>query len=141
MALPHSDPRTILMVKAGGAKATHITQFLSRKTKRHIQYRRNSVVIGTKEQGTVVLNMDEHHPYSGITISEWCAANARVMAHLLHTGKLAAADTDYYLAYLAQIFEFCDQYELDTVLQFTVCTGNVNSNTTLSLATFRATCS
>ena len=66
----------------------------------------------------MVLNMDEYHPHYRITVSECDAANAQVMGHLLHTGQLAATDTDDYRAYMAQIFEFCDKYEWDAMLQF-----------------------
>ena len=114
----HTDPRTILTVKAGASKAVHITQFLSERTKRRLQSRRRGVVLGTSEQQTVVFKPDERHPYAGITLSEWSAANCRVMAHLLQTGELAPSHVEYYLSYSTQIYEFYELYDWEAILEF-----------------------
>ena len=45
----------------------------------------------------------DDHPYSGIRIEEWGAANCRVMAHLLQTNQLQATHVEFYLAYTVHI--------------------------------------
>ena len=73
----------------------------------------------------MVLNTDEHHSYTGITVSEWGAANALLVAHSLQTDELAAADTDYYLAYTARYWECQCQHQFKF--------GYILSNMQLSL--------
>ena len=98
------DPRTILTVKAATKKAVHITQFLSEATRKKRQTRRKQFVLGQRSSDSeLVITSDDDHLYSGITIEEWGAANARIMAHLLHTGQLLPQHIDYYIAYTVQI--------------------------------------
>ena len=113
-----SDPCSILTIKASSAKAVHITQFLTEKTKKRLQSRRKGIVLGTNVDNSVVLQSDDRHPYSGITLSEWGASNTRIMAHLLKSGQLAADKIDYYLAYTTTIFEYYELYEWEGVLEF-----------------------
>ena len=74
--------------------------------------------MGTNVDNSVVLQSDDRHPYSGITLSEWGASNTRIMAHLLKSGQLAADKIDYYLAYTTTIFEYYELYEWEGVLEF-----------------------
>ena len=84
MSLPAADPRQILTVKASSHKATHITTFLSEQAKKRLRQNRQRNFILSKSQGdNIVLRSEEDHPYIGISIAEWSAANRRLMAHLL----------------------------------------------------------
>ena len=112
------DPRTILTVKAPSAKTVHITQFLSEKTKRRIYDRRRKFVFGTDKGDQVTIKADDKHPYTGITLSEWSAANCRLMAHLLESQQLSYDHVTYYLAYTTQIYEFYQSYEWEAILDF-----------------------
>ena len=112
------DPRTILTVRSANKKVNHITTFLSEKTKRRIRSRRRGLVLGTDGEDIVVLKTEDDHPYSGISLSEWTAANCRLMAHMLTTGELSHKDVPYYLAYTTQVMEYYDQYEWEAVLDF-----------------------
>ena len=116
-ALNFNDPRTILTLRAG-SKATHITNFLTEQTKKRLQGRSKGIVLQANGDESVVLQTDRTHPYSGITLSEWGAANCRLMAHLLREGKLAPCDVEYYLAYTIQVYEYYEVYEWESILQF-----------------------
>ena len=112
------DPRTILTVRSAKGKVNHITAFLSEKTKRRIRSRRKGLVLSTNGEDTVVLKTEDYHPYSGISLSEWTAANCRLMAHMLSTGELPQSHVQYYLAYTTQVAEYYEQYEWEAVLDF-----------------------
>ena len=114
----YGDPRTILTLKSSGQKVVHITQFLTESTKKRLRGRRQGIVLGTGGDDNVVIRTEDEHPYRGVTISEWGAANARLMAHLLQTGALRKEDVEYYLAYTTQIFEYASVYEWEAVLEF-----------------------
>lgn len=113
------DPRTMLTIKSSSTKAVHITQFISEATKKRRQSRKRQFVVSQKGgDSELVIATDDDHPYSGLTIEEWSAANCRVMAHLLQTGQLATADIDFYLAYTVQIYEFAQRYQWEGLMDF-----------------------
>ena len=117
--LAGADPRTILTMKSNSCKAVHITQFLPEQTKTRLRDRKKKYVLGSGEAGeSVMLLKDNKHPYSGITIGEWGAANCRLMAHLLKSGYLKTEDVDYYLAYTTQIYEWYETYLWEAILDF-----------------------
>ena len=101
-----------------GSKGTHITNFLAEQTKKHLQDRSKGIVLQANGDKSVVLQTDRTHRYSGITLSEWGAANCRLMAHLLREGKLAPCDVECYLAYTTQVYEYYEVYEWESILQF-----------------------
>ena len=112
------DPRSILTVKAQRKKALHITDFLTEATKRRRQSRRKEVVLSHGTDDRVVLQTDDRHPYSGISVGEWGAANCRLMNALLENGELRRDDVEYYLAYTTRIFEYSVKYEWHLVLDY-----------------------
>ena len=65
-----------------------------------------------------MLKTDNDHPYSGIRIEEWGAANCRVLNSLLAKGILSRDHVEYYLAYIAKIYEFASKYEWQNVLKY-----------------------
>jgi hypothetical protein len=69
-------------------------------------------------QETIILKTEEEHPYLGIYMEEWGAANMRLMNILLTSGHLKRDDVEYYLAYTTRIFEFAEIYEWNSVLHF-----------------------
>ena len=79
--IPFMDPRSILTLKAQSRKALHITQFLSEKSKRRRQNRRKEYVLRYDAEETLVLKTEDEHPYLGILIEEWSAANMRLLNH------------------------------------------------------------
>ena len=115
-----SDPRSVLTVKAVDRKAVHITQFLSEKAKRRQQYRRKDLVLtrGNSGENQLMVQADERHPYAGLSIDEWAAANIRLLHHLTNHGLLSRNDMDFYLAYTVTIFEFVNKYEWASILDF-----------------------
>jgi hypothetical protein len=118
-AKTHFDPRIILTTKASGNKVIHITAFLNEKTKRRRSSRRKELVLSTRsESDNIVIKTEDDHPYSGLWIEEWGAANSRLLNHLLVTDRLARTDIEYYLAYTTQIFEFATKYTWESVLDF-----------------------
>ena len=113
------DPRTLLTIKSSTKKAVHITSFLSEATKKRRQSRKKKFVVGQSQgDAQLVFTPDEEHPYSGISIEEWSAANCRVMADLIKTGDLALPDVEYYLAYTVQIYEHAQRYEWEGLLDY-----------------------
>jgi hypothetical protein len=114
------DPRSILTMKAQTRKAVHVTSFLSEKAKRRRQNRRRDLVLktGGDQYDRVVIQTDDDHPYAGVYIEEWGAANCRVMNHLLTGNQLRREDVEYYLAYSTKIFEFAEKYEWSSVLDY-----------------------
>jgi len=116
---PHMDPRTILTMKATSRKATHITMFITEKCKRRRQKRRSEYILRAGQStDTLALKTEEEHPYLGIYIEEWGAANMRLMNFLMQSGELKRTDIEYYLAYTTRIFEFAETYEWNSVLNF-----------------------
>ena len=83
------DPRAILTLKSHTNKAVHITQFLTEKSKLRRQNKRKEFVLksGAANSETLVLKTDDEHPYLGIYMEEWGAANMRLLNHLLATKK------------------------------------------------------
>ena len=114
------DPRAILTIKASKSKALHITDFLTEKTKKRRQARKKDLVLsmGGQNVDRVILKADDDHPYSGIFMSEWGAANCRLMNALLGKGILARDNVEYYLAYTARVFEFGQRYEWENVMDY-----------------------
>ena len=114
------DPRAILTIKSQTQKAIHITQFLTEKSKRRRQGRRKEFVLkyGSANAETLVLKADEEHPYLGIFMEEWGAANMRLLNHLLTTKKLARENIEFYLAYTTKIYELAEKYDWNSVLNY-----------------------
>lgn len=114
------DPRTILTLKSQTNKAIHITQFLTEKSKRRRQNKRKEFILksGTSNPETLILKADDEHPYLGIYMEEWGAANMRLVNHLLATKKLRREDIEFYLAYTTKIYELAEKYEWNSVLNY-----------------------
>ena len=114
---PGLDPRTFLTVKATSTKVVHITQFLSEKTKKKRLRKKNSILMAKQdEMGRLMVATHDDHPYSGISMLEWSAANVRLLSHLLATGALAHQDIDFYLAYMTQIYELAEYNDWERIL-------------------------
>jgi len=113
------DPRILLTAKpASGRKAEKIFNFLPEKVKERIQRKkRERMVLSQCEDGRISLlqNNDEHY---NISISEWGAANMKLMAHLLSKGDLERSQVEYYLSYTMQVFQLADTYDWNSVLMF-----------------------
>ena len=120
---PH-DPRTVLTLRASSTKAVHITSFLTEKAKTRLKSKDRHYVLSECEEPNMdktqmlIHSSPDKHPYLGITIAEWGAANSRVMHHLIKIGALQLHDIDFYLAYTAIVFDFASQYEWSSVLEF-----------------------
>ncbi len=114
------DPRATLALKATNNKVLHITDFLPESVRKRRMSRQREMVLttGGNSEDVLVLRTEDSHPYSGLTLSEWGAANCRVMAALLDRQMLAPQDVHYYLAYTTRIFEWCGKYEWDSVLEY-----------------------
>lgn len=114
-----ADPRSTLTLR-GSSKTVHVTQFLSDKAKSKRRVKNQDLVLATEgeEKAFIIRSEERNHPYHGISIDEWGAANTRLMHHLFQTGMLKREDTEYYLAYTATIFDFCQNYEWHSVLEF-----------------------
>ena len=118
-ALDPNDPRLILTVKSNDKKTVHVTQFLTETSRRRRQGRKNDLVLCKLDgDDTLVMRQEDEHPYHGISISEWSAANCRLMAYLIRSGELAGDMIEYYLAYTTQIYVFVSKYEWNSILQF-----------------------
>lgn len=113
------DPRNLLTVKSSKRKALHITQFLSEQTKTRLKNKRQDVVLARVEQSDeLFLRTEDQHPYGGVTVDEWGAANLRLMNALLVSGDLKRCNIEFYMSYSASIFEFVQKYEWWSILDF-----------------------
>ena len=78
------DPRTILTIRANSRKTVHITQFLTEITKKMLQSRKRDFVLSNAgPKGSLVIKTEDEHPYAGISLDEWSAANRRILAFFL----------------------------------------------------------
>ena len=114
--ISHYDPRAILVMRASSNKTIHITSFLSEETKKRLRNKRQQYLVQQGE--SLTMKVRDEHPYAGISILEYGAANMRLMNHLLRSGKLSRDKVEYYLAYTTLIFELGDKYEWRDVLNF-----------------------
>ena len=87
------------------------------KSKRRRQSRRKEFVLksGSANSETLVLKADEEHPYLGIYMEDWGAANMCLLNHLLSSKKLGREDIEFYLAYTTKIYELAEKYEWNSV--------------------------
>jgi hypothetical protein len=132
------DPRTILTMRSKNQKAVHITTFLTEKSKRRRQNKRKEFILrtGTGDPETLVLKTEEEHPYLGIYIEEWSAANMRLLNHLLQSGALRRDEIEFYLAYTTKIYEFAEIYEWNSVLHFDFTYRELQAEHTFKWGTF-----
>lgn len=114
------DPRCMLTVKAKSTKAVHISQFLHEGAKRRRQNMgRNSIVVDTNEnKDQLIFHADDQHPYAHISVSEWGAANCRLLNYLLQEGQIKRPDIEYYLAYTAKIHDLAEKFEWQSILAY-----------------------
>jgi hypothetical protein len=112
------DPRSILTMKANTKKTVHITQFLSENSKRRKNNKRKEFVLHSSERETIVFKTEDEHPYLGIQMEEWGAANMRVLNHLLTVNDIERSEVEFYLAYTTRIFEFAESFEWNSVLNY-----------------------
>ena len=112
------DPRIHLTLKASARKAVKIFQFLPDKVKDRIQRsRRDRFVISQNTEGGFAFEARDPDTFA-ISPSEWNAANIRILGHLLGTGDLPRDQTEFYLAYTAQINDMAEVYEWPSILTF-----------------------
>ena len=112
------DPRILLTAKSAQKKAEKIVNFLPEKVKERIQKsRRERMILTHQQDGTISIKNNDQEFYS-ISMSEWGAANMRLMSYLLETGALHRDHVEYYLSYTMQVFELADIYEWSSVLHF-----------------------
>lgn len=111
------DPRHMLTIKAR-ERPLHVTDFLTETTKQRIRGKRQNLVVQNLQDGTMQVKPDESHPYSGINLGEWGAANTRLLGKLLSSGRLQHSEVEYYLAYTAMVFDFHSRYQWASVLNF-----------------------
>lgn len=122
VSTPHADrfacfdPRLTLTIKAHKKKTAHITDFLTEKTKKRRQSQKKELIVDTEQR--LVVRTDDQHPYSGIRMEEWVAANCRLMNNLLQTGALPRQDVEFYLAHTVNVMEYAERYSWESVLDF-----------------------
>lgn len=118
------DPRTVLTVKATVVKTIHITQFLPPNSKKRLQQSKRDLVVSAvqNEEGgseeRLMVTQHDAHPYAGISIHAWGAANCRLVNHLLATGMLARSKLEFYLAYTTTVFMLAERFEWSSILDF-----------------------
>jgi len=61
-------------------------------------------------------------PHKKVSMLDWTAANARIMAKLLLEVKLAINRTAQYLAYTVKVTSLCHHYMWSSVLLYSMCT-------------------
>lgn len=113
-----SDPRINLVIRSQKKKAQKISSFLpDAVTKRTAAKGRDKMALVQGPDGKLTVKTDEDVP-GYLTLSEWAAANLRLMQHLLDSGELARGDIEFYNAYSLMIFEYVEHYEWSSILAF-----------------------
>lgn len=113
-----SDPRNNLVIKSQRRKALKIINFVPESVTKRVALRgRDRMALIQDSEGKLAIKTDEELP-AHLTLSEWGAANLRLMQHLLDTGELARSDIEYYNAYTLMIFELVENYEWLSILAF-----------------------
>lgn len=114
--ISNDDPRAILIMRATTNRAIHITNFLSEETKKRLRNKRQQYLV---QQGdSLTMKIRDEHPYAGISVLEYGAANMRLLNYLLNNGRLDRDKVEFYLAYTTLVFELGDKYEWRDVLNF-----------------------
>lgn len=111
------DPRNTLTIRAR-KKPLHITDFLSESTKQRLKSKKQNLVFHNITDGTMQVKSDDSHPYQGISLAEWGAANVRLLNQLLASGNLRHDQVEYYLAYTATVFDFHGKYQWSSILDY-----------------------
>lgn len=118
LATQRCNPKMLLTVKAHTKKAEKIISFLHERTRERIQRRRRErLILSHAEDGTITFKPGEEECFA-LTISEWGAANMRLLSHLLRKGDLPYTEVELYLSYTMQVHELGDRYEWSSVLEF-----------------------
>ena len=119
-SLSAMDPLTTLTLSSTNKKVYHITKYLTEEVRTRRKNRRRDLVLSrtgdTDDQ--LVVRSEESHPYAGIAVEEWGAANCRLMFAMLSEGALKQQDVPYYLAYTATIFDFISRYDWNSILDY-----------------------
>ena len=114
--ISNDDPRAILIMRATTNRAVHITNFLSEETKKRLRNKRQQYLVQTGD--ALTMKVRDEHPYAGISVLEYGAANMRLLNYLLNNGRLDRDKVEFYLAYTTLVFELGDKYEWRDVLNF-----------------------
>lgn len=113
-----TDPRVNLVIKSQKRKAQKITNFLPESvTKRMAAKGKDKMALVQGPDGKLSIKSDDELP-THLTLSEWGAANLRLMQHLLDSGELSRSDIEYYNAYTLMVFEMIENYEWASILAF-----------------------
>lgn len=113
-----SDPRINLVLKSQRRKAQRITNFIPESVgKRLAAKNKERMSLIQDADGKFSIKTDDQLP-GHLTLSEWGAANIRLMQHLLDSGELARTDIEYYNAYSLMIYELIESYEWASILAF-----------------------
>lgn len=112
------DPRINLVIKSQKRKPLRIANFVPDSVARRTAGKgKERVALVQGADGKLMVKEDDDLP-SHLTLSEWGAANLRLLQHLLDSGELARADIGFYNAYTLMIFEFVENYEWPSILAF-----------------------
>lgn len=112
------DPRDNLVIKSQRKKAQRIANFVPESvTKRLATKNKDRMALVQGADGKFSIRSDDDLP-AHLTLSEWGAANLRLLQHLLDSGELPRADVEYYNAYTLMIFELVENYEWASILAF-----------------------
>ena len=92
---------------------------MTEQCKRHLQNRRKKFIIKSgKDSEALILKPDDDHPYLGVYVEEWEAANMRLLNHLLYSIQLPWDEIEFYLAYTTKIFDSAEKNDWNSVLNY-----------------------
>jgi len=105
------DPTAFLNTRRPGEPALRIVDFINTCNWQQEQ----EVELG----GGVAIRLPRQKPrLDSVSPAQWIAANARIMATMLETGRLSASGTMDYLAYTAKVGEMAARYSWTSVLLY-----------------------
>lgn len=113
-----SDPRMNLVIKSQKRKALKVANFVPETVTRRMAAKgRDRMALVQDSEGKLSIKEEDDLP-GHLTLSEWGAANLRLMQHLMDTRELARSDIEFYNAYTLMVFEFVENYEWPSILAF-----------------------
>ena len=114
------SPLTTLTLRSSTRKAYHITKYLTEEAKNRIKNKRKDLILTRMDESDdrLVVRTEEAHPYAGISLEDWGAANCRLMYAMITEGALSQTEIPFYLSYTTTIFDFVAKYDWHSILDY-----------------------
>ena len=112
------DPTMLLTVRSTREKALQVASFVTEDVRERLaQRKKDSVRVEEGPNGELLFKTDQQG-LPKLTLSEWGAANMRLLGHMLDEGHIMLKSVPDYLAYTATIFDFVAKFDWHSILDY-----------------------